>query len=107
MIPIAVGIFGAYAPISASADPAILEWAQGSSATYDSTVTASGGSGVYTYAWVRTSGSSSTATPTNAATTTFTGPTSGVESWRCTVTDVATGATATANVSLERLSGGG
>ncbi|CAB4153242.1 Tip attachment protein J [uncultured Caudovirales phage] len=78
--------------------------------TSSATVTATGGTSPYTYAWTRLSGSTLiTATTPSAATTTFTGATltSGTTVtavFRCTITDnVAATKTVDVNVSIERL----
>ena len=76
--------------------------------TFAATVTASGGSGSYTYSWAYVSGSSATVLSPSAASTQFrrngAAPTvldtfftySGV--YRCTVTDIVSGLTATIDV---------
>ena len=69
------------------------------------TAEAAGGVGPYTYAWTRISGDSAiTATAPSAATTAFTASLAVDETkiamFRVTATDTATGATATADVSV-------
>lgn len=66
------------------------------------TATPNGGSGPYSYAWVRTSGNASSASSLNSATTTFQRfqppGEEAIETWQCTVTD-SLGDTAQASVS--------
>lgn len=70
------------------------------------TVTAAGGSGSYSYSWAKVSGGDVVANSPTSATTTFksgAAMTVGEErtaTMRCTVTDTATGATATCNVTV-------
>jgi hypothetical protein len=69
------------------------------------TCNAYGGSGSFTYAWTKVSGTTFTLSSTTAATVTFSKTLSALETavYRCTVTDSVTGATAfdDVNVNLE------
>lgn len=100
---------GGGSPLSATASDGYLTTSYTSGETCPDcftdpvTVTASGGTGPYTYHWARLSGSSSViCLPTNSPTCSFLaaichGTRSAV--WQCTVTD-SLGATATVNVSI-------
>ena len=78
-----------------------------SSTTDVATAMAYGGSGSFTYAWTKTSGTTVTVDSPTSASTTFTSTASGnvTAVYRCTVTDTVTSATAYAEVSVE-LDGG-
>jgi len=86
----------------------IISTATGTLVTNSVTVTASGGTAPYTYAWARVSGDVVTITSSTAASTTFSGAPAINETltgeYRCTVTDnVAATATITVGVTIANI----